>query len=91
MKKGMKEHQGDFKEDLTVDDILRLEGDGATTVSPSDIEKMKGKELEIWLDAMRAELASMKERDVYDEMTNAELSEKYWSKGIRTKKYQLSW
>ena len=31
------------------------------------------------------ELTSMDTRDVFDEMTPFQLTEKYWSKGIRTK------
>ena len=47
---------------------------------------MAGEDRAIWLEAMRAELNALAEREVYDEMTTSELNEKCRSTGIRTKK-----
>ena len=53
---------------------------GATHVSPQDIEHMPQEEKQRWIEAMKEELKSLEAREVYDEMTNFQLSEKYWSK-----------
>ena len=66
-------------------DIERLEGEGTSEVKPSDIETMTGTEREIWVSAMKDELESMRKRDVFVEVTNAQLASTYWPKGVNTK------
>ena len=71
--------------DITEEEVARLEGDGAVPVSPQEIERMQGEEKNKWIDSMKEELASLNRREVYDEVTNQDLHRRYWSKGIRTK------
>ena len=72
-------------DDITAEDVAILEGDGAVPVSPQEIERMPEAEKIKWIDAMKEELNSLKRRDVYGEVTNQDLHQRYWSKGIRTK------
>ena len=64
--------------EVTKEDLERLEGEGATNVNPKDIENMPQEEKQRWIEAMKEELKSLEAREVYDEMTNFQRSEKYW-------------
>ena len=76
----------DCVENITQDDIERLEGEGTLSVKSSDIEKMSGDEQDIWIKALKEELDSLQKMEVYDDVTDSDLATKYWSKAVRTKK-----
>ena len=41
-------------EEATEEEAVRLEGEGSSSVNPSDIEKLTGDEKQIWISAMKA-------------------------------------
>ena len=72
---------GGYVLDITPDDIEALEGKGATTINASDIEKMVGEEKIKWIGALEAELDSLTDRAVKEDVTSQDLYERYWSQG----------
>ena len=82
----MKTGPVDVIDEVTMDDVERLEGEGSTVVSPAAVEKMEGSEKSKWLDGMKDEMNSMDVREVFDEVTATGLNERYWRKGIKTNK-----
>ena len=60
-------------EDISEEDVSRLEGDGSVPISPQEIEKMTGAEREKWIKAITDELGSLVEVDVKLDVTNQDL------------------
>ena len=82
----MKTGPVDVIDEVTMADVERLEGEGSTVVSPAAVEKMEGAEKSKWIDGMKDEMNSMGVREVFDDATATDLNERYWRKGIKTKK-----
>ncbi len=74
----------EYSSEVASEDIERLEGEGPTASKPNDIENMVGGERSMWIAALPAELDSFKKLEVFDEVSNVDTHDRYWSKGIRT-------
>ena len=59
----------DVIDEVTMDDVERLEGEGSTVVSPAAVDNMGGAEKSKWTDGMKDEMNSMDVREVFDEVT----------------------
>ena len=51
----MKTGPVDVIDEVTMDDVERLEGEGSTVVSPAAVEKMEGAEKSKWMNDMKDE------------------------------------
>ena len=62
-----------------------VEEKGVEAITSGMIQKMGEEDKKLWIEAMQKELDALKGRKVYETLSPHQVSEKYWSKNIKTK------
>ena len=62
--------------DITQDDVERLERPGAAPINTQRIERISPADQAMWIEAMREEMNSLDKRDAYEEVTAEDLHKK---------------